>query len=151
MIALINTFPMIYNLFGFAKVRIFLFFLASMSLWHHFLSHGFQIWIFCGPWMNYQLVKFQFCRLSLASFIDTFRTMTQWWHHHDIISCWYLKISNFLKLNIDYHLSKFQISWLSGSNFMEVSVRYQIFLLFFRMTSLWRHLLLLSFSNLSVL
>ena len=41
--------------------------------------------------------------------------------HHDVISCcWDLKISNFVKLN---HLSKFQISWLFGSNFMEVSAR----------------------------
>ena len=29
---------------------------------------------------------------------------------------------SFVKLNIGYHLSKLQISWLSGSNFMEVSV-----------------------------
>ena len=28
-----------------------------------------------------------------------------------------MKISNFLKLDIDYHLTMFQISWLSGSNF----------------------------------
>ena len=41
------------------------------------------------------------------------------------------EISNILKLYTDYHLSKFQISWLSGSNFMEVSVGYQIFPLFF--------------------
>ena len=32
---------------------------------------------------------------------------------------------NFVKLNIGYHSFKFQISWLSGSNFMEVSVRHQ--------------------------
>ena len=31
----------------------------------------------------------------------------------------------FVKLNIGYQLSKFQISRLSGSNFMEVSVRPQ--------------------------
>ena len=37
----------------------------------------------------------------------------------DVISCcWDLKISNFLKLYIDYYLSKFQIFWLSGSNFI---------------------------------
>ena len=74
-----------------------------------------------------ELAKFQFCRLSLAIFID----------NDDVISCcWDLKISNFLKLYIDYHLSKFQMPWLSGSNFMEVSVRYQIFPLFLVMTSL---------------
>ena len=95
--------------------------------------------------MNYQLAKFQVCRLSLASFIGRFRK-TQWWRHHDAISCcWDLKISDFLKLDIDYHLSKFQIFCLSGSNFMEVSVRYQILPMFLVMTSLWRHLLLLSF------
>ena len=48
--------------------------------------------------------------------------------------CWDLKISNLLKLYIDYHFSKFQISWLSGSNFMEVSVRHQILSLFLVMT-----------------
>ena len=81
--------------------------------------------------MNYQLAKFEFCRLSFASFIDRFRK-----NNDDVISCcWDLKISNFLKLCIDYHLYKFQISWLSGSNFMEVSVRYQILPLFLVMTS----------------
>ena len=30
---------------------------------------------------------------------------------------------SFVKLNISYRLFKFQIFWLSGSNFMEVSVR----------------------------
>ena len=30
-----------------------------------------------------------------------------------------------MKLNIGYHPSKFQVSWLSRSNFMEVSVRPQ--------------------------
>ena len=29
----------------------------------------------------------------------------------------------FVKMDIGYHPSKFEISWLSGSNFMEVSVR----------------------------
>ena len=32
---------------------------------------------------------------------------------------------NFVKQDIGYHVAKFQISWLSGSNFMEVSVRPQ--------------------------
>ena len=82
--------------------------------------------------MSYQLVKFQFCRLSLTSFIDRFRK-----HNADVISCcWDLKISNVLKLYMDYHLCKFQIFRLSGSNFMEVSVRYHIFPLFLVMTSL---------------
>ena len=31
----------------------------------------------------------------------------------------------FVKLNIGYHFSTFQASWLSGSDFMEVSVRPQ--------------------------
>ena len=69
--------------------------------------------------MDYQPAKFQCCRLSLASFIDKLRK-----HNDDVISCcWDLKISNFVKQNIGYHPSKFQISWLSGSNYMEVSVR----------------------------
>ena len=34
-----------------------------------------------------------------------------------------MEISNFVKLNISYHLSKFPIFWFSGSNFMEVSVK----------------------------
>ena len=55
--------------------------------------------------MNYQSAKFQCCRLSLASFIEKLRK------HID------------MKLNIGYHPAKFQISWLSGSNFMEVNVR----------------------------
>ena len=29
---------------------------------------------------------------------------------------------NFFKLYIAYHLSKFKISWLSGSNFIDVNV-----------------------------
>ena len=105
----------------------------------------FQFAYYVELWMDYQLAKFQFCRLPLASFIDRFRK-TQWWRHHDIIiCCWDLTISNFLKLYIDYHLSKCQIPWLSGSNYMEVSIRHQILPLFFVMTPLWGHLLLLSF------
>ena len=43
---------------------------------------------------------------------------------HDVISCfWDLQVSNFVKQAIGYHVAKFQISWLSGSNFMEVSAR----------------------------
>ena len=50
----------------------------------------------------------------------------QWWRHHDVISCyWDLKISRFVELNVRCYLSRFQISWLSGSNFMEFSVRPQ--------------------------
>ena len=60
----------------------------------------------------------------------------QWWRHHDVILCfWDLKISNFVKHDMGYHVAKFQISWFSGSNFMEVSVRPQNTI----MTSLWRH------------
>ena len=36
-----------------------------------------------------------------------------------------LKMSHFVKQDIGYHVEKFQISWLSGSNFIEVSVRPQ--------------------------
>ena len=82
--------------------------------------------------MDYQLAMFQFCRLSLASFIDRFKK-----RNDDLISCcWDLKISKFLKLYIDYRLSKFQTSWLSVSNFMEVSVRHRILPLFLVMMSL---------------
>ena len=41
-------------------------------------------------------------------------------------------LTNFVKLYIGYHSSKFQISWLSGSNFMEASVRHQ-------KAPIWRH------------
>ena len=41
-----------------------------------------------------------------------------------ISDCYDLKISNFVNLYIGYYPSKFQISWLFGSNFMEVSVRH---------------------------
>ena len=69
--------------------------------------------------MDYQPAKFQCCRLSLAGLIDKLRK-----HDDDVISCcWDLKISNFVKLNICYHPSTLQISQLSGSNFLEVSVR----------------------------
>ena len=37
----------------------------------------------------------------------------------------------FVKLCIDYHPSKFQISWLSESNFMEISVRQENFAIVF--------------------
>ena len=70
--------------------------------------------------IDYHPAKYQFCRLSVASFIDRMKK------NSDIISCcWNLKILNFVKLNIGYHPFKFQISWLSGSNFMEVSIRHQ--------------------------
>ena len=59
--------------------------------------------------IEYQPARFQCCRLSLASFIDRLRK-----HNDDVIlCCWNLKISSFVKLNIGYHLSKFQISWLA--------------------------------------
>ena len=69
-------------------------------------------------------------------------------HNDDVISCcWDLKIPNFVKLYIDYHPSKFQISWLSGSNFMEVSVRHKILPLFLVMTSF----VIVELSNLRIL
>ena len=95
--------------------------------------------------MDYQLGKFQFCKLSLTSFIDRFRK-----HNYDFIMTSFhvfgdLKILNFLKLYID--LSKFQISWLSGSNFIEVIVRHQILPLFLVMTSF----IIVELSNLLIL
>ena len=96
--------------------------------------------------MSYQLAKFQFFRLSLTSFIDRFRK-----HNDDVImtSFDFVGILNyrFLKLYIDYHLSKFQIFWPSGSNFMKVSVRYHIFPSFFVMTSF----IIVKLSNLHIL
>ena len=69
--------------------------------------------------MEYQPAKFQCYRLSLASFMDKLKKQND-----DVISCcWDLKISNFVKPNMGYNPSKFKISWLSGSNFIEVSVR----------------------------
>ena len=59
-IALINTFRMIYNFFGFAEVRIFQLFLVMMSLWRHFLSHVLQICIFCGT-----LNELSACQVSI--------------------------------------------------------------------------------------
>ena len=56
--------------------------------------------------MNYQLAKFQLCRLSLTSSIERL-IKTQFGRHHDVISCcWDLKISNFLKLCVDYDLHR---------------------------------------------
>ena len=60
--------------------------------------------------MDYQPAKFQCCRLPLASFIDKLRKQND-----DVIMTsfqvfWNLEISNFVKLNIRYHPSKFQIS-----------------------------------------
>ena len=52
--------------------------------------------------MNYQRAKFQFCRLSLASFVDRFRKK----HNDDVISCcWNFKFSETL-----YRLSSLQVS-----------------------------------------
>ena len=72
--------------------------------------------------MDNQPAKFQCCRLPLASFIGKLSK-----HNDDVIMTsfhvfGYLKISNSVKLDIGYHFSKFQISWLSESNFIEVSV-----------------------------
>ena len=70
--------------------------------------------------MDYQPAKFQCCRLSLANFIDKLRK-----NNDDVIMmsfdvvCGFENLK-FVKLNIGYHPCKFQISWLSGSNFMEV-------------------------------
>ena len=92
--------------------------------------------------MNYQPAKFQCYKLSLAGFIDIKKT--QWWRHNDVISCWCdLEISNVVKLtlNIGYHLSKLQMSWISGSSFIKVSVRPLNTI----MTSLWCHVLSLCF------
>ena len=51
---------------------------------------------------------------------------TQWWRHHEVILYFCnLKISNSMKQSIGFQVTKFQMSWLPGSNFMEVSVRPQ--------------------------
>ena len=101
--------------------------------------------------MDYQLANFQFCILSLASFIDRFKK-TQRLRHHDIISsCWDLKISNFLRLYIDYHFCKIQISWLSGSNFMEVSVSHRIFAIVFGNDVIMTSFIIVELSNLRIL
>ena len=106
-IALIKTFSMMYILFGSAEVLIFQLF--SIVFGNDIIMMSFLVT--------------RICRLSLASFICKLRK-TQWWCHHYIISCcWNLKISNFAKLDIGYHPSKFQICCLSGSNFLEVSVK----------------------------
>ena len=52
-----------------------------------------------------------------------------------------------MKLHIDYYPSKFQVSWLSGSNFVEVSVKHEILPLFLVMTSFVD----IEFSNLHIL
>ena len=75
--------------------------------------------------MDYLSAKFQCCRLSFAGFIDKLRK-----HNDDVIMTPFhvvgvYKISNFVNLNIDYLPPKFQIPWLSASNFMVVSVRPQ--------------------------
>ena len=57
--------------------------------------------------MDYQPAKFQCCRLSLASLLA------------------FENLNLFCKTEYRLSPSKFQISLLSGSNFMEVSVRHQ--------------------------
>ena len=99
---------------------------------------NFKFAYFVERWMDYQPAKFQCCRLFLPSFVDKLRK-TQLWRHLDAILCfWDLESSNFVKLTIGYHPYKFQISWLSGSNFIDISVRPS-------KTPLWRHFLSLCF------
>ena len=70
-------------------------------------------------WIDYQPAKFQCCRLSLASFIDRLVK-----HNDDVIMTSF-HVIGIVKSQIcetEYnHPSRFQISWLLGSNFMEVS------------------------------
>ena len=84
--------------------------------------------------MDYQPTKFQFCRLSFACFIDKLRKI-KWWRYFMFLG---FENLSFVKLNMGYHPSNFQISSLSGSNFMEISVRPL-------KTLLWGHFLSLSF------
>ena len=70
---------MIYNLFGFAEVH-FSIVLGNDVIMMSFLSHGSKFAYFVELRRSYQLTKFQFCRLSLASFIDKFRK-----HNDDVI------------------------------------------------------------------
>ena len=95
--------------------------------------------------MDYQLAKFQFRRLSLASFIDRFRKtmMTSSWRHFMLLGFENLKFSETL-----YRLSSLQVSnrlvvWIGF--YGGYCKRYQILPLFLLMTSLWRHLSSLSF------
>ena len=57
--------------------------------------------------MNYQFTKFQFCRLSLASFIDRFRK-----HNDDVMvtSFLLLRFENFKFSETLYRLSSVQVS-----------------------------------------
>ena len=60
--------------------------------------------------MDYQPAKFQYCSLSLASFIDKLRKnimVTSSLRHFMFLD---LKISNFVKQDIGYHVAKFEIS-----------------------------------------
>ena len=137
---------MIYNLFGFADVRIFPLFLVMMSLWRHFLSHGLQIYIFCGTLNELSACQVSILQVVIGNFYRQIQKNTMMgssWRHFMLLGFENLKFLETL-----YRLLSLQVSnffWLSGSNFMEVSVRYHIFPLFLVMTSLWRHLLLLSF------
>ena len=68
----------------------------------------FKFAYFVEVGMDYQLGKFQSCKLSLESFIDRFREQTD-----DVILLGFENLK-FFKLYINYHLSNFKISWLSG-------------------------------------
>ena len=74
--------------------------------------------------MDYQLVKFQCCRLSLASFIDRLRK-----NNHDII----MTLFDVVGIGKKFCATKYKfitpasfksLSW-SGSYFMEISIRHQ--------------------------
>ena len=70
--------------------------------------------------MDHQPAKFQCGRMSLAGFMDKFLKK----HNDDVVMtcCMLLGFENLTFCKTKY-LSKSQISWLSGLNFMKVSVR----------------------------
>ena len=108
---------------GSAKLRIFPLFplvLVNGINMTSFLAHDFQI---CILFRTLTLQKFQLLKVVFGRFYRQLRK-AQWWCHHDVMLFGIWK-SQICKLTIGYHPSKFRIYWLSGSNFMEVSVRHQ--------------------------
>ena len=57
----------------------------------------------------------------------------------------------FFKLYMDYHLSKFEVFWLSGSYFMEVSVKYPHFPIVFGNDVIMTSFIIVMLLNLHIL
>ena len=74
------TCRMIYNFTGFSEVSIFPLYVVMASLRGHFLSHGFQICIFCGTYNRLTTCEVQCCRLSGSSFTEGIEK-----HNDDVI------------------------------------------------------------------